>query len=46
MRCFPFRTLLLGNEIAGLWKRSGLDPAVGYLSYVRPGRASLALDSA
>lgn len=35
---------LLGNEITGALETVGLDPAVGYLHTVRPGRASLALD--
>lgn len=39
-----FAYTLLGNEIAGALEAVGLDPAVGYLHTVRPGRASLALD--
>lgn len=39
-----FAYTLLGNEIAGALETVGLDPAVGYLHTVRPGRASLALD--
>lgn len=39
-----FTYTLLGNEIAGALETVGLDPAVGYLHTVRPGRASLALD--
>lgn len=39
-----FAYTLLGNEIAGALETVGLDPAVGYLHAVRPGRASLALD--
>lgn len=39
-----FAYTLLGNEIAGALEAVGLDPTVGYLHTVRPGRASLALD--
>lgn len=39
-----FAYTLLGNEIATALETVGLDPAVGYLHTVRPGRASLALD--
>lgn len=39
-----FAYTLLGNEIAGALETVGLDPAVGFLHTVRPGRASLALD--
>lgn len=39
-----FAYTLLGNEIASALETVGLDPAVGYLHTVRPGRASLALD--
>ena len=39
-----FAYTLLGNEIAGALETVGLDPAVGYLHTMRPGRASLALD--
>lgn len=39
-----FAYTLLGNEITGALETVGLDPAVGYLHTVRPGRASLALD--
>ena len=35
---------LLGNEIAGALEAVGLDPAVGFLHTMRPGRYSLALD--
>lgn len=35
---------LLGNEIACALETVGLDPAVGYLHTLRPGRDSLALD--
>lgn len=35
---------LLGNEIAGALESVGLDPAVGFLHTLRPGRSSLALD--
>lgn len=35
---------LLGNEISGALESVGLDPAVGYLHTLRPGRHSLALD--
>ena len=35
---------LLGNEIAGALETVGLDPAVGFLHTLRPGRSSLALD--
>lgn len=33
-----------GNEISGALESVGLDPAVGYLHTLRPGRSSLALD--
>jgi len=39
-----FAYTLLGNEITGALETVGLDPAVGYLHTMRPGRASLALD--
>lgn len=39
-----FAYTLLGNEIAGALEAVGLDPAVGFLHTLRPGRASLALD--
>ncbi len=39
-----FAYTLLGNEITSALETVGLDPAVGYLHTVRPGRASLALD--
>ena len=39
-----FTYTLLGNEIAGALESVGLDPAVGFLHSLRPGRASLALD--
>ena len=39
-----FAYTLLGNEIAGALESVGLDPAVGFLHTLRPGRASLALD--
>ena len=39
-----FAYTLLGNEITGALEAVGLDPAVGYLHTIRPGRASLALD--
>ena len=39
-----FAYTLLGNEIASALETVGLDPAVGFLHTVRPGRASLALD--
>ena len=35
---------LLGNEIAGALEAVGLDPAMGFLHTMRPGRSSLALD--
>ena len=35
---------LLGNEIAGALESVGLDPAVGFMHALRPGRSSLALD--
>lgn len=35
---------LLGNEISGALESVGLDPAVGFLHTLRPGRSSLALD--
>ncbi len=35
---------LLGNEIVGALEAVGLDPAVGFLHALRPGRTSLALD--
>lgn len=39
-----FTYTLLGNEITGALEAVGLDPAVGFLHTMRPGRASLALD--
>ena len=39
-----FTYTLLGNEIAGALEAVGLDPAVGFLHTLRPGRKSLALD--
>lgn len=39
-----FAYTLLGNEISGALESVGLDPAVGFLHTLRPGRASLALD--
>lgn len=39
-----FAYTLLGNEITGALEAVGLDPAVGFLHTVRPGRTSLALD--
>jgi len=39
-----FAYVLLGNRIAGLLEARGLDPALGFLHEVRPGRPSLALD--
>lgn len=39
-----FTYSILGNEIAGALEAVGLDPAVGFLHALRPGRASLALD--
>lgn len=39
-----FAYTLLGNEIAGALESVGLDPAVGFLHTLRPGRSSLALD--
>ena len=39
-----FTYTLLGNEIAGALESVGLDPAVGFLHTLRPGRKSLALD--
>ncbi len=39
-----FTYTLLGNEIAGALESVGLDPSVGFLHTLRPGRASLALD--
>ncbi len=39
-----FAYTLLGNEIACALETVGLDPAVGYLHALRPGRHSLALD--
>ena len=39
-----FTYSILGNEIAGALESVGLDPAVGFLHALRPGRASLALD--
>lgn len=39
-----FTYTLLGNDIAGALEAVGLDPAVGFLHTMRPGRASLALD--
>lgn len=39
-----FAYTLLGNEIACALETVGLDPAVGFMHTLRPGRASLALD--
>lgn len=39
-----FTYTLLGNEIAGALESVGLDPAVGFMHTLRPGRSSLALD--
>lgn len=39
-----FTYSILGGEIAGALEAVGLDPAVGFLHSLRPGRASLALD--
>lgn len=39
-----FTYTLLGNEIAGALESVGLDPAIGFLHALRPGRKSLALD--
>ena len=39
-----FTYSILGHEIAGALEAVGLDPAVGFLHALRPGRASLALD--
>ena len=39
-----FTYSILGLEIAGALESVGLDPAVGFLHALRPGRASLALD--
>lgn len=39
-----FAYTLLGNEIASALESVGLDPAVGFLHTLRPGRKSLALD--
>lgn len=39
-----FTYTLLANEIAGALESVGLDPAVGFLHALRPGRRSLALD--
>lgn len=39
-----FAYTLLGNEIASALEGVGLDPAVGFLHTLRPGRKSLALD--
>lgn len=39
-----FAYTLLGNEIASALETVGLDPAVGFMHTLRPGRASLALD--
>jgi CRISPR-associated protein Cas1 len=39
-----FAYTLLGNEIAGALETVGLDPAVGFLHTLRPGRKSLSLD--
>ena len=39
-----FTYSILGLEIAGALEAVGLDPAVGFLHALRPGRASLALD--
>ena len=38
-----FTYSILGHEIAGALEAVGLDPAVGFLHALRPGRASLAL---
>ena len=39
-----FAYALLGNEIAGALESVGLDPSVGFLHQLRPGRMSLAQD--
>ncbi len=39
-----FMYSILSHEIAGALESVGLDPAVGFLHALRPGRASLALD--
>ena len=39
-----FTYSILGSEIAGALEAVGLDPAVGFLHSLRPGRASLAQD--
>lgn len=39
-----FAYTLLGNEIASALETVGLDPAVGFMHTLRPGRASLAQD--
>ncbi len=39
-----FTYSILGHEITGALESVGLDPAVGFLHALRPGRASLALD--
>lgn len=39
-----FAYTLLGNEITSALEGVGLDPAVGFLHTLRPGRSSLALD--
>lgn len=39
-----FTYTILGHEITGALESAGLDPAVGFLHALRPGRASLALD--
>lgn len=39
-----FAYTLLGNEIASALESVGLDPAVGFMHTLRPGRKSLALD--
>ena len=39
-----FTYSILGHEIASALESVGLDPAVGFLHALRPGRASLALD--
>lgn len=39
-----FTYSILGHEITGALESAGLDPAVGFLHALRPGRASLALD--
>lgn len=44
MHSSPSHTVSWGHEIAGALEAVGLDPAVGFLHALRPGRASLALD--